>query len=260
MDIHILASGSKGNATYIKTPKTKLLIDAGISHRQIKLRLEAQNLTLDGLDGLLLTHEHSDHTKGLKQTIKQTNVPLYTGLKTYRKVKDTIPETTTHIPIEPDQPFMFNDLIITPLKTSHDAVESFGFIIQEEDKRLVYITDTGYLEQADFYKIKNAETYIMESNYDVTMLFDSERPYYLKKRIDSVKGHLSNDDAAYYLTKLIGKNTKHIVLAHPSLECNTEACALNTLHTVFEAYDTPLNNIAVHVAKQFVPLKKITLS
>jgi len=259
MDIYVLASGSKGNATYIKTKKTSLLIDAGISHRQIKLRLEAQGQSLNDLDGLLLTHEHSDHTKGLKQTIKQTDVPLYTGLKTYRKIKDIIPETTTHIPIEPDRPFMFNDLIITPLKTSHDAVFSLGFIIQEDDKRFVYITDTGYLEQADFYKIKNAETYLLESNYDVAMLFDSQRPYYLKKRIDSVKGHLSNDDAAYYLTQLVGANTKQIILAHPSLECNSESCALNTLESVFEAYEQSLKAIDVYIAKQFVPLKKITL-
>ncbi len=259
MEIIVLASGSKGNATYIKSKETTLLIDAGISFRQINLRLEERKHNLEGLNAVFLTHEHSDHTRGLNQTIKRTGVPVYTGKKTYKSIRDILPLAHDHIPLEADRPFMFADLIITPIKTSHDAVESYGFIIQEGDKRLVYITDTGYLEETAFPKIKNAEIYIIEANYDVGLLFDSNRPYYLKKRIDSVKGHLSNDDAAYYLTRLVGDKTRTIILAHPSQECNTAACAMTTLDTVFKAYEKSLDPYDIVVASQHTPTKLIHL-
>lgn len=253
MEIILLASGSKGNATYIKTKSTTLLIDAGISFRQLKLRLLSHKIALDPIDGVLLTHEHSDHTKGLFQLIKQIHTPIYTSQKTYRKIKDTLPTPHQSIPVEPDVPFMFKDLIITPLSTSHDAVDSLGFIIQEQNKRLVYITDTGYIDEQQFHKISNADAYVLESNYDVALLFDSTRPHYLKKRIDSIKGHLSNDDAAYYLTRLIGDRTKSIVLAHPSEECNTEKHARDTLINIFNAYAMTLDDCDITVAKQHHP-------
>lgn len=253
MEIIILASGSKGNAAYIKTKSTTLLIDAGISFRQLKLRLESHNIELDRIDGVLLTHEHSDHTKGLFQLVKQIHTPIYTTKKTYRKIKHTLPIVHETLPIEADVPFMLQDLIITPISTSHDAVDSLGFVIQEDDKRLVYITDTGYIDEQVFHKISNAEGYVLESNYDVALLFDSTRPHYLKKRIDSIKGHLSNDDAAYYLTRLIGDRTKNIVLAHPSEECNTEKHARDTLSDIFNAYELSLDHCEVTVAKQHQP-------
>ncbi len=259
MEITILASGSKGNATFIRTEHTSLLIDAGVTYRQIKLRMQEKSPMLQNLDGVLLTHEHSDHTKGLYQTIKNTNAPLYTSKETYSAIKNTLLVPHEYVPIIADRSLMFSDLIITPIKTSHDVAYSLGFIIQNATKRLVYITDTGFLQEDEFHKIENADAYIMEANYDVAMLFDSPRPYYLKKRIDSVKGHLSNADSAYYLTQLIGENTKTIVLAHPSQECNTESCALNTLHDVFKAYDKNPDNYDIHIAKQHEPIPTIKL-
>jgi len=250
MQITVLASGSKGNCTYIESKRTKLLIDAGVSYRQIRLRMGQKAPALHELDALFLTHEHSDHTKGLYQTIKHTSVPIYTARETYRAIAPLLDIPHENVDIVADVPFMFSDLIITPIKTSHDAAHSLGFIIQEDDKRLVYITDTGFLQEEEFHKIKNADAYVMESNYDVAMLFDSARPYYLKKRIDSVKGHLSNADSAYYLTQLVGYRTKAIILAHPSQECNTEACALDTLTDVFTAYEKDPKAYDIRVARQ----------
>ncbi len=250
MEITVLASGSKGNATFIKTKQTNLLIDCGISHRQIKLRMQEKAPLLNDLDAILLTHEHSDHIKGLYQTLKQTNAPLYTAKKTYNSIKQTLDMNHEFTPIEEDNAFMLGDLVITPMKTSHDASHSLGFVITHGEKKLVYITDTGFLQETQFGQIKNADAYLMEANYDVAMLFDSQRPFYLKKRIDSVKGHLSNADAAYYLSQLIGDNTKNIILAHPSEECNTEACALSTINDVFNAYEIDPKCYTISVAKQ----------
>ncbi len=254
MEITVLASGSKGNAAFIKTDQTQLMIDCGISFRQIKLRMQEKAPLLTKLDAIILSHEHSDHTKGVFQTLKQTQAPLYTAKKTYQTLKQKIEVEHEFVPIEEDNPFMLGDLIITPLKTSHDALHSLGFMIQQDHKRLVYITDTGFLQESSFTKIKNADAYLIEANYDVAMLFDSPRPYYLKKRIDSVKGHLSNADSAYYLSQLIGDNTKSIILAHPSQECNTEKCALATVNDIFSAYDINAQDYNIFVAKQHTAL------
>ncbi len=255
MQITLLASGSRGNAAFLQTHDTNLLIDAGISFRQIKLRMGENAPALKALDGLLLSHEHSDHSRGLEQTIKQTNAPIFTAPKTYTRIKPRLGMAHEHEPIHESVPFMIGSLVITPLKTSHDAAHSLGFIIEEDDKQLVYITDTGFLQENDFHRIKNAHMYVLESNYDSALLFGSARPYYLKKRIDSVRGHLSNTDAAYYLSRLVGKRTHTIVLAHPSQECNTEDYALDTLKDVFAAYELPTNVYDICVATQHHPTK-----
>ncbi len=255
MEVTILASGSKGNAAYIEDGDTAILIDAGISYRQITLRMGEKANRLASLEGIIVSHEHSDHTKGLEQTLKRTMAPVYTAKKTYTKIKDKLPMDHTMTPIEEDVAFMVGSLIITPLKTSHDAAHSLGFIIETNSKQLVFITDTGFLQEDDFHRIRNAHMYVLESNYDVALLFDSARPFYLKKRIDSVRGHLSNADSAYYLTQLIGPRTHSIVLAHPSQECNTESYTLATLHDVFAAYDKVPEDYDIHVAKQHQPSK-----
>ncbi len=262
MEITILGSGSKGNATYIKTKSAAFLIDAGLSYKQINERMHARGLSLIPLDAVFLTHEHSDHTKGLHQLIKKTGTPLWAVKDTYKAAlskKKTLPEDHTHKPFEAHLPFEFKGVRFTPIRTSHDAAHAVGFVIEEAGKKLVYITDTGYLDERDFPRITNAHMYIFESNYDISMLYTSQRPHYLKQRIDSIKGHLSNTDSAYYLSRIVGEATRHIVLAHPSEDCNTESCALDTLRNVFESYELSIDTYDVHVAKQKEPTKTFVL-
>ncbi|MFW6285489.1 MAG: MBL fold metallo-hydrolase [Bacillota bacterium] len=261
MEVTVLASGSKGNATYLKTDHGIFLIDAGISYRQLTSRMRSRNLS-PTLDGVFLTHEHSDHTKGLFQLIKQTQVPLYAFKPTYkaaRKKKNTLPDDHVHIDLPAFGPLAIGALKITPVRTSHDAAHGLGFVFEEHGKRLVYMTDTGYLDERDFPLLENAEMYIFESNYDVSMLYESERPHHLKQRIDSVRGHLSNTDSAYYLSRLVGEKTSRIILAHPSEDCNTEACALTTLRDVFRSYELDLDRYDVHVATQHTPTPTFNL-
>lgn len=262
MEITILGSGSKGNATYIKTKNAAFLIDAGLSYKQLNERMRVRGLSLLPLDAVFLTHEHSDHTKGLHQLIKRTNTPLWAVKDTYKatlaKTK-ALPEVHTHQAFEAHLPFEFKGVAFTPIRTSHDAAHAVGFVIEEDGKKLVYITDTGYLDERDFHKITNAHMYVFESNYDISMLYTSSRPHYLKQRIDSVRGHLSNTDSAYYLSRIVGEATRHIVLAHPSQDCNTEACALDTLEAVFKSYELAIDQYDVHVAKQNTPTKTFTL-
>ena len=262
MKITVLASGSKGNATYIETPTTKLLIDAGISYRQLKLRLLEHQIDLHALDAVLISHEHTDHTKGLVNILKYTGAVIYTTEKTWEHLnKKTTYNLSfaTFIDIVPGKKVMLNDLTIEPLSVSHDAVDTLGFIIENTTKKLVHMTDVGYLPSTDYLKIMNADLYVFEANYDVALLFNSQRPYYLKRRIDSVKGHLSNADSAYHLTRLIGEKTKCIILAHPSEECNTEYHALETFKEVFTSYDIDYNQYEIIVAKQHIPTKLLKL-
>jgi phosphoribosyl 1,2-cyclic phosphodiesterase len=258
MKVCILGSGSKGNTTYVEIEQSKFLIDCGLSHRQITNRLKQNELSLDNLDGILITHEHGDHIAGLNVTLPKTDALLYVTEETlesfYHKYTSNLPPDKVHH-ILPHQEFDIKDVRVFPLSISHDASDAVGYVIYHKDKKLVYITDIGYLPQKDYELLSNADMYVFESNYDVHLLFTSNRPFYLKQRIDSVKGHMSNADTAYNLAQLVGNKTKHIVLAHPSRECNTVDLVLDTISEVFEEYGIDQTQFTIEVATQDVPTK-----
>lgn len=249
METIILASGSKGNATLIRSGTTTVLLDAGISYKAMRERLGGE-ADLAGIEGVLLTHPHNDHVRGLKGVMNRIRAPLYTTAKTFHSIQHKHSLSPPFFEVDPNRPFTLGDLYITPISLSHDTEDTLGFRIDSEGRTLAYITDTGFLPEKDFDNLRNLDMYIFESNYDVATLFSSQRPYYLKRRIDSIKGHLSNADAAYYLSRLVGPKTRRIVLAHPSEECNTEAQALKTLNSVFQSYERSLEACDVVVAKQ----------
>ncbi len=256
MKLTVLGSGSKGNTTYLELGNTKLLIDAGLSYKQITKRLSDNNLDLEGLNGVLITHEHSDHIAGLNVLLKRNDTSVYLTEETfesfYYKHAENIKEDQVSY-ITPSEEFMINDVTILPISVSHDASDAVGYIIKGEGKKIVYITDTGYLPKKDHDILRNADAYVFESNYDVTMLFTSNRPFYLKQRIDSVKGHMSNTDSAYNLSQIVGDKTKHIILAHPSRECNTKELASDTLKEVFSDYGLNVSDYTIIVATQDIP-------
>ena len=256
MKFTVLASGSGGNVTYFESGSTKLLIDCGITYRQITQRLKTYDLSLDDLTGILITHEHTDHIKGIDVTRKRHDTTVYLTEDTFegihRNVRNNYVPNSTHF-ITPYEPFQINDITVTAISISHDASDAVGYLIEAEGKKLVYVTDIGYLPKRDHELFKNADIYIFESNYDVTMLFTSARPFYLKQRIDSVKGHMSNADSAYNMAQLVGPQTKKIILAHRSRECNTDELALETYKEVFDDYGLPIDEYNITVAKQDIP-------
>lgn len=252
----VLASGSGGNVTYVEHKQTTILIDCGISYRQIVQRLQDNQLSLHQFDGILITHEHGDHIRGLDVLLKRHDVIAYMTEETYngiplRNRQNLDPSKIAFI--TPYEPFMLKDLEITPASISHDASDAVGYIIRFDNKKLVYVTDIGYLPKRDHDLFAGANMYIFESNYDVTMLFTSKRPFYLKQRIDSVKGHMSNTDSAYNLAQLVSDETTHIILAHRSKECNTDELVLSTYLDVFQQYGLQLDNYTVVVAHQDIP-------
>lgn len=222
MKIITLASGSKGNTSYIEVGNTRFLIDIGITYRHLLERLEEIGKSIDDIDALLITHTHSDHIKGLKVFVKHNNVPVYIREEMYKELKEILPKEK--IELYSDKMYLM-DVTIDLVHTSHDAPGSVGFLINNS---LVYITDTGYINEKYYDLLSNREIYYIESNHDEQMLLTGPYPHYLKQRILSDKGHLSNGATASYLEKFIGSNTKYIILAHISETNNTKELALET--------------------------------
>lgn len=225
MRFKVLASGSKGNCTVIISDEAKIIIDMGISYQTLKKSLEEDSLSLNDFTGILITHCHKDHTNGLASLVKHTRLKVYIPIKMYDSLKELISRDDC-IFIEDN--FKINDLKIELIHTSHDAPASVGYIIENNNKSLVYVTDTGYINRKYLTKMIKKECYIIESNHDEKMLMDGPYPRFLKERVISDKGHLSNTTTAKYLQKIIGNNTKMIVLAHLSETNNTEELAYNT--------------------------------
>lgn len=240
MLVSVLASGSKGNATLIKTKEKNILIDVGPRFRYLEEKLKESNITFKDIDLILISHTHTDHIACLEKIIKKASPTI---ILSELMLKD-LPflEGYNNLKILEDK-ICFNELIIENIKTSHDTTDSRGYIISENNSSIVQITDTGYLNQKYFDKLKNKNLYIMESNHNVEMLLNGRYPKWLKKRVYSDVGHLSNESCAFYLSKLIGNNTKNIILAHLSEENNTPELALSAIKNEFLLNDIEFNNI-----------------
>ena len=224
MRVKVLSSGSKGNTTYIESGNTKILIDIGNSCKYVINKLEEMGINSTDIDAILITHTHVDHVKGLKVFLKKNNPILYV---TKGMLGDL--DYIDNYRIIDSNNFIIKDLSIDVIKTSHDAPDSVGYIINSNDSSIVYVTDTGYINNKYFKLLSNRDLYIMESNHDVEMLNKGPYPFKIRQRILGDKGHLSNYDSARYLSLFVGNRTKCIVLAHLSEENNTRKLAYATL-------------------------------
>ena len=240
MKICVLSSGSKGNTTYIESKKAKILIDCGNSCKYVLTKLAELGVYPSDLDAILITHVHSDHVKGLQIFSKQVGTMVYMTEKMFPYL-DYVKNYTF---IDSNN-FKIKDMDIEVIKTSHDAEDSVGYIVNNDDKAVVYITDTGYINKKYFDILKNRDVYIFESNHDVEMLNNGRYPFELRKRILSDKGHLSNYDSAKYLANFIGDRTKKIILAHLSEENNTEELAMSTINDRLKKEKIDFDNIII---------------
>lgn len=240
MRVVVLSSGSKGNTTYIESEKAKVLIDAGNSCKYINDKLSGLGVNPRELDGILITHTHSDHVNGLRVFCKRFNVMVYCTKKMHKDINYI--ENVSYIN---GDKIDIGDMEIDVIKTSHDASDSNGYIINCGCESVVYITDTGYINERYHEKLKNRDVYIMESNHDIEMLNNGPYPYELRRRIYGDKGHLSNIDSSKYLADFVGDKTKCIMLAHLSEENNDPQIAYDTLIEKLKERDSLIDNIIV---------------
>ncbi len=251
MKVIVLASGSKGNATYIETNNTKILIDAGISYSQIKQRLSASGIFLNKLDALFVTHEHTDHIKHLIPVLEKTQAKLFINQKSYERLDagtrtNLIGYNITFI--EADHKYTVNKMIVVPMQLYHDAANTFGYLIKDGQNTIGYVTDTGYVDPKYWSLLSHMQVLVMEANHNVEMLLNSNRPWLLKQRILSNHGHLSNEECYDVLSRIISDETCSIIFAHLSEECNTEDAVWTSMEPLLSKH-----RIKFYIAKQHIP-------
>ena len=241
MKYTFLQSGSSGNSLLLQTKKTNILIDVGLYYSTIEERLNKLKIKVEDIDAILITHEHIDHIKAIRY-FKDKNI--------YATKETLINEIGSFSEILPYKKFIFKDLIITPVSTSHDVSNPVGYIIESNDEKLIYITDTGTMPLKTKKYLYDADYIIMEANYNVDMLNYSSRPIFLKKRIASNKGHLSTIQCGEILKDIISDKTKYITLAHVSGDCNNPTTCLNDVKNILKENNIDISNIKINVASR----------
>lgn len=229
-----LFSGSSGNAIYVGTDRTNLLIDAGVSGSRVLDELKTVGVNPSDLDGILVTHEHSDHIKGVGVLARKLRVPIYATEGTWAGMDAKLGKISLNQQaiIQTESPFYIGDLDITAFPTPHDALEPCGFAFSNGCARFAIATDIGYAREGWMKYILGADAVLLEANYDPDMLTAGSYPFELKKRILSRKGHLSNDDAGAVAAKMVQSGAKQIILGHLSKENNFPELALRTVELI----------------------------
>lgn len=246
MKVCVLSSGSKGNSTLVITDKVKILIDLGTTTSYLEAALNNLNVDVKEISHILITHSHVDHIKGLKVFIKRYNPVILVT----EDMKNVLEKELGNFRYEyyEDKKAIIGDLTVNVIKTSHDAEESIGFVLTNNNSSMVYITDTGYINQKYFKILSNNNLYVLESNHDIKMLMDGPYPYYLQQRVRGDKGHLSNKQASDYLCKFIGDNTRKIVFAHISEHNNSYEKVIETFNEELSKNDMKFDDVLI--AKQ----------
>jgi len=232
----VLASGSTGNAIYVETDSHSFLVDAGLSGKHMEQLFEQIQRSPKELSGILVTHEHSDHIKGVGILSRKYKLPIYANEKTWKAMEPLIGEIPTDLKFHFGMESLktFGGLDIESFGVSHDAAEPMFYIFHYGGKKLAIITDTGYVSNRMIGAIKDADYFIFESNHDVEMLRMGKYPWNIKRRILSDVGHVSNEDAALAMCECIGDQTKGIYLAHLSKDNNMKELARMSVSQILE--------------------------
>lgn len=245
MQVAVLASGSKGNATFVEMDAKKILVDAGISTRRIRQELSAIGQDIEKLDGVFVTHEHSDHIRGLATMVKKYRINVYTRPDTFRAMHalEAFPPECIH---SIGDRVRLGRVVVKAFDISHDAADPVGYVIQGT-RRCVVATDMGYVDDAVCRMLEGAHALVLESNHDENMLKNGSYPYSLKQRILGRSGHLSNRAAALAVAGL-KQHPRKLLLAHLSEQNNTEELAHKTVAGILSKYG--INDIEIHMTAQ----------
>ena len=254
MKFSSLASGSSGNCQYIEYRDTKILIDAGLSGKRIEQNLKEIGVDPKTIDAIFVTHEHIDHCKGVGVLSRRHDLKVFANRETFDSMAPTVKEIDSKnaFIFENERAFQFKDLHINPVSTFHDCANGCGFVING-DKKLSIVTDTGWVNTEAMEKMSNSNFYYLESNHDVNMLINGTYPWATKQRILSTKGHLSNENAAEVLDKLLQKHNEGVLLAHLSADNNLPDLAIKTIKKILSQSFKEETDYTIDVAPRFVP-------
>ena len=258
-----IASGSSGNCIYVGSDCAHILIDDGISCKRTIEGLNALGLDGSDIDAIFVTHEHSDHIAGLKVISKKYGIPIYATAGTidgirYGRTPCNIDGSLFNV-VKADEKIVLKDLVINPMKISHDAKEPVAYRVYNDGKKVGVITDLGTYDDYTLGCLQGMDVILAEANHDIRMLEVGPYPYPLKKRILGNKGHLSNDNCGRMLSQLLNDNIKHLFLGHLSQENNLPELAYETVRLEIEASDTPYggNDFPITVARRDRPTQAI---
>lgn len=260
-----IASGSSGNCIYAGSDATHILIDAGISAKRIEEGLSRLELTGKDLDGIFITHEHADHINGLGVLMRKYQIPVYATRGTIRamlknKCLGNIDEELFQV-VDADCKMVLKDLSVNPMRISHDAAEPVAYRIGYGSKRIGICTDLGVFNDYTVESLKGMNALLLEANHDINMLQVGPYPYYLKQRILSDKGHLSNENAGRLLNRLLHDDLQTILLGHLSKENNLPELAYEAVRMEITLSDNPYRaeDFKIQVAKRSEPSEIITI-
>lgn len=227
MRFSVLASGSTGNAIYIENDQHAFLVDVGLSARKMEKQFSMIGRDIKKLTGIFITHEHSDHIKGLGAVARKYGVPIYANRKTWEAMNGNVGEIPTGQRFQFDMETVksFGSMDVQSFAVSHDAVDPMFYIFHENGRKLVLITDTGYVSDRMKGLIKGADSFVFESNHDVSMLQMGRYPWSVKRRILSDVGHVSNEDAAVAMSEVVEQKETRIYLSHLSKDNNMKDLA-----------------------------------
>lgn len=260
-----IASGSSGNCIYVGSGNTHILVDVGISGKRIENGLNENGLKASDVNGILITHEHSDHINGLGVLARRYGTPIYGTLETLEEIKKIrtlgeIPEELFR-PVLADQNFSIEELTIHPFRISHDAVNPVAYRVEHGEESVAVATDMGTFDEYIVDNLKELDAVLLEANHDVNMLQTGNYPYPLKRRILSDMGHLSNELSGRLLNRILHDKLKYIFLGHLSKENNYEELAYETVRLEIAMGDNKYygNEFCMQVAKRDQPSALVTI-
>jgi phosphoribosyl 1,2-cyclic phosphodiesterase len=254
----ILGSGSSGNCAYLETSQARVLIDAGLSLRQIRKRLATIGRVPENLTAILITHEHSDHVQGLAQLVEKLRIPVYCNRPTREAIEYQQGNRLECRQFETGATFDLEDLSVETFSIPHDAQDPVGFLLKTSYGNVGFLTDLGHATRLAIERIRRANVLILESNHDVKLLQDCpHRPWSLKQRILSRHGHLSNEAAAEVAEQIMSGDLRHIYLSHISRECNRPQLAFQVMSQRLQKLGA--SHVHLELTSQVVPCPTLTL-
>lgn len=258
ISLAVLGSGSKGNATLIRSGSTYILVDAGLSAKQLTLRMSILGISPEQLDAILITHEHSDHAQGIDVLLRQRRIPVFTNALTREALSHKMKSAIDWKIFHSGQAFKIGDLVVNSFQIPHDAAEPVGFILTAGETRLSMVSDVGYVTNLMRENLKGCNGLYIEANYDQALLEqDTKRPWATKQRIVSRHGHLSNHQTAELLTEVACKKLKFVMLSHLSSDCNNPDIASQTISEALK--QNGLDRVDVFCANQDEPSQWINV-